>query len=359
MESTWVVRQARRYGAGVALVVCLEGAMPPLFAAEVATAEDAVAPANNGPVTAEGDGRRTLRRLPANLGGGALGVFNHDNVGPALAGAATSAVSSLWDDEVRADLAKNPAQLDWGSTLETAGGPLYSTIFVAGMFVGGRFSHGRFRAATYDMLDASIVNLAYTEVLKVAVGRERPNGEDNKSFPSGHTSNAFALAAVAERHYGWKIGVPAYLLAGCRRRLPPARGQALAERRVGRGDRGLPRGADRRAREQSTARSPRWPHDVEREPDRRPAGARAAGLDPLLGQGGRAVLRAGAAHFPDSQRGRPGLRSQPSVDTPMCVPKGFPPDQLAMPRGPLASPIMNSNNRKVASSSFPLGVRET
>jgi membrane-associated phospholipid phosphatase len=67
---------------------------------------------------------------------------------------------------------------------------------------------------TYDMLDASIVNLAYTEVLKLAVGRERPNGQDQKSFPSGHTSNAFTLATVAERHYGWKLGVPAYLIAG-------------------------------------------------------------------------------------------------------------------------------------------------
>jgi membrane-associated phospholipid phosphatase len=45
------------------------------------------------------------------------------------------------------------------------------------------------------------------------VGRERPNGQDDKSFPSGHTSNSFALAAVAERHYGWKVGVPAYILA--------------------------------------------------------------------------------------------------------------------------------------------------
>ena len=55
---------------------------------------------------------------------------------------------------------------------------------------------------------------AYNEFIKITVRRERPNGQDNKSFPSGHTSNAFALAAVAQRHYGWKIGVPAYLLAG-------------------------------------------------------------------------------------------------------------------------------------------------
>jgi membrane-associated phospholipid phosphatase len=66
---------------------------------------------------------------------------------------------------------------------------------------------------TYDMLDAVVVNFGYSQVIKVAVGRERPNGQDDKSFPSGHTSNSFALAAVAERHYGWKLGVPAYLLA--------------------------------------------------------------------------------------------------------------------------------------------------
>jgi membrane-associated phospholipid phosphatase len=83
------------------------------------------------------------------------------------------------------------------------------------MFTAGRFSdHARFRAMTYDMLDAVIVNFGYSQVIKVAVGRERPNGENDQSFPSGHASNAFAIAAVAERHYGWKIGVPGYILAG-------------------------------------------------------------------------------------------------------------------------------------------------
>ena len=67
---------------------------------------------------------------------------------------------------------------------------------------------------TYDMLDAAVVNFVWTDVVKVAVGRERPNGQDHKSFPSGHTSNAFAMASVAHSHYGWKIGVPAYALAG-------------------------------------------------------------------------------------------------------------------------------------------------
>jgi membrane-associated phospholipid phosphatase len=157
------------------------------------------------------DGRRTMGSLPANLGRGAIGVLHADNLVPLIAGGGAAATASFFDEDVRVSAQTS----DWGETFETGAGPVWSSVFVAGMFTAGRLSDGpRFRAMTYDMLDAAIVNFAYTEVIKVAVGRERPNGEDNKSFPSGHTSNAFALAAVAERHYGWKLGVPAYLLAG-------------------------------------------------------------------------------------------------------------------------------------------------
>jgi membrane-associated phospholipid phosphatase len=170
--------------------------------ASVASATDARRPE---------DGRRTLSRLPANLGRGLAGVLDVDNLVPFLAGGSAAAAASFFDEDVRNSI----QTLGWSSAAETGAGPVWSSVFVAGMFTAGRLSHhSRFRAMTYDMLDAAIVNFAYTEVLKVAVGRERPNGEDDKSFPSGHTSNAFALAAVAERHYGWKLGVPAYLLAG-------------------------------------------------------------------------------------------------------------------------------------------------
>jgi len=159
------------------------------------------------------DGRRTMRRLPANLGHGTVGVWNAENLVPLLVGGVAAGSASFLDDHVRNTVDEN--QLGWGSTFETGGGPIYSTIFVAGMFTAGRLAHGsRFRAMTYDMLDAAIVNFAYTEVIKLTVGRERPNGQDNKSFPSGHTSNTFALAAVAQEHCGWKVGVPSYLLAG-------------------------------------------------------------------------------------------------------------------------------------------------
>jgi hypothetical protein len=194
-----------RRGASLTLAGMLVGGALAAADEDSSNGPPATPPAGNA------DGRRTLGRLPANLGRGFIGVFDHDNVGFFVVGGATTAVSAIYDDNARNAIT---SQQNAGGTASTAGGPLYSSLLVGGLFVGGRFSHGRFRAMTYDMLDASIVNLGYTELLKVTVRRERPDGSNNQSFPSGHTSNAFALAAVAERHYGWKIGVPAYLLAG-------------------------------------------------------------------------------------------------------------------------------------------------
>ncbi len=52
-----------------------------------------------------------------------------------------------------------------------------------------------------------------TYIIKRTVGRERPNESDYLSFPSGHTSHSFTIAAIAHEIYGSKIGIPAYTLA--------------------------------------------------------------------------------------------------------------------------------------------------
>lgn len=57
------------------------------------------------------------------------------------------------------------------------------------------------------------MNLAVTLALKEIVNKERPNGEDFKSFPSGHTSITFQAAAFMQKRYGWEYGIPAYLVA--------------------------------------------------------------------------------------------------------------------------------------------------
>lgn len=54
-----------------------------------------------------------------------------------------------------------------------------------------------------------------TKVLKKAVPEERPDGEDNKSFPSEHAAECVAAAMIIQRAYPGNIGAAAYGLAAC------------------------------------------------------------------------------------------------------------------------------------------------
>lgn len=53
-----------------------------------------------------------------------------------------------------------------------------------------------------------------TFVLKELIHERRPDGSDDRSFPSGHTSVSFAAAVGLERRYGWHAGLPALCVAG-------------------------------------------------------------------------------------------------------------------------------------------------
>ena len=67
--------------------------------------------------------------------------------------------------------------------------------------------------ATLQFAMTMVTSFAVTHVLKRVVDKPRPNG-GNHAWPSGHTSSAFSGAAFLQIRHGWRVGVPAYLLAG-------------------------------------------------------------------------------------------------------------------------------------------------
>lgn len=52
-----------------------------------------------------------------------------------------------------------------------------------------------------------------THGLKAIIVKQRPDGSDENSFPSGHTSTTFHSASFIQRRYGASYGIPAYALA--------------------------------------------------------------------------------------------------------------------------------------------------
>ena len=64
-----------------------------------------------------------------------------------------------------------------------------------------------------DLVRVQMLTQGVTQIIKYSVGRTRPDGSSNTSFPSGHTSGSFATATVLHRHYGWKAGIPAFSIA--------------------------------------------------------------------------------------------------------------------------------------------------
>lgn len=65
----------------------------------------------------------------------------------------------------------------------------------------------------YQLIESEAATLVLTEALKSRIHETRPNGVDDKSFPSEHASIAFAAAQYLQIRGGWDYGVPAYALA--------------------------------------------------------------------------------------------------------------------------------------------------
>jgi membrane-associated phospholipid phosphatase len=86
--------------------------------------------------------------------------------------------------------------------------------FSVGTWLVGRMTdRPRVAHLGLDLLRAQALTEMLVTPIKFASNRERPDGSNHQSFPSGHAAITFAAAAVIERHLGWKGSLAAYAVA--------------------------------------------------------------------------------------------------------------------------------------------------
>ena len=115
--------------------------------------------------------------------------------------------SELWFNEGTAlDHAFEAGELV-GSSLIQIGGAF--ATYGIGSWIGkpGVAELGR------DVVRVQFLTQGITQLVKYTARRMRPDGSSRSSFPSGHASGTFASATVLQRHYGWKVGIPAFGVA--------------------------------------------------------------------------------------------------------------------------------------------------
>jgi hypothetical protein len=140
-----------------------------------------------------------------------VNIFSVSNAKFVSMGGAVTVAIYMEDDALSPGAEPTPTLYKAGATY---GNPSFQVPLALGWWIAGHAA-GSSRAASAgrDLLRAQINAASVTYAIKYAVGRTRPNG-DPRSFPSGHSSATFATAAVLQQHYGWKLGLPFYALAG-------------------------------------------------------------------------------------------------------------------------------------------------
>lgn len=67
---------------------------------------------------------------------------------------------------------------------------------------------------TKQLVFSAVTAVGVSYILKHTIRKERPDGSDHRALPSGHATVTFQGASFLQRRYGWKYGIPAYLLSG-------------------------------------------------------------------------------------------------------------------------------------------------
>jgi hypothetical protein len=161
--------------------------------------------------------KQDLREMPGKLWSGTKYSFgNVQNLTVlSLAFGADRIVRYNLDDRVRHNLDHNDTSMhetgDFGSVIGNPG--LHLGVGAVWYAVSVYNQDSRNHSLAKVLIEALLINDMSTMLLKVTVHDHSPNGE-HFGWPSGHMSSSMTIAAVMHEYYGWKAGLPLYLLAG-------------------------------------------------------------------------------------------------------------------------------------------------
>jgi membrane-associated phospholipid phosphatase len=151
----------------------------------------------------------TVRSLFTNVASDARHLATWGNLEILGGGGALAALIKPYD----ARLAHDVIRYDDAETVLDAGASADGFVETGGAlltYMIGRAKRApRLSLTGAELFRAQILSGALTQSLKFAVDRRRPDG-GRYSFPSGHTSSAFAAATVIAHEYGTKAGIAAY-----------------------------------------------------------------------------------------------------------------------------------------------------
>ncbi len=155
-----------------------------------------------------------VSQFPIELARNFRNLVREDNLAPLLAGTTATAVARVPEHDVAEFFLHTRRLHELGDAGALIGGPIVSAGGITGLFLAGRVSQNQsFQKLTYSLAQATAMSMALAGIVKPAVRRARPDLDNRRSFYSGHTSNAFAWAAVISRGHGVEISIPSYAVA--------------------------------------------------------------------------------------------------------------------------------------------------
>ena len=130
--------------------------------------------------------------------------------------AAGGLINMSGGDDATADFFAADEQLPPGvaGTLDTIGAShIVYPAAIGTYFLGRALGNEGVRSTGAKLTQGLLVSGVLVTITKRLTSRTRPD-DGSLSFPSGHTADCFTIATILQLEHGWKLGVPAYAVAG-------------------------------------------------------------------------------------------------------------------------------------------------